>query len=108
VFQTLGGGWSKHRLSKLVEQHIGVMVCEMASHCYYHTHFGVGGISNTGADAVGVGVAVVVLSVALDVPPPQATNNATTPATKQCVFNRISIPLNSHKFILLPKWHAVE
>ena len=70
-------------------------------------HFGVGGISNTGADAVGVGVAAEVLSVALDVPPPQATNNAAA-LTKQIVFNRISIPLNSHKFILLSKWLAVE
>jgi hypothetical protein len=55
-------------------------------------HLGVGGVSNTGADAVGVGAIAVVLSVALDVPPPHAVINA---AKQQYTTSLISIPLNN-------------
>jgi hypothetical protein len=56
---------------------------------------------------VGVGVAAVVLSVALDVPPPHATNNAAA-ATKQSNVIRIPVPLNIRKFILLSKRQKVD
>ncbi len=64
----------------------------------YFFYFGVGGVSNTGADAVGVGAAAVVLSVALDVPPPHAVINA---AKQQYAISLISVPFKQ------PQIHSV-